>query len=208
MSKKDAFKALLESSISNDTPHFEAVGRFISSFASAEAAAHALARKLSGLTDKKARVIFGGMRLGDITDRMRGMMLADVVAEKIYTDINSCLTQLNFIADQRHKLVHRSAMYFANKLIVSNLMTAKSVENAELNVFSTTDLSAMDSDCFIIYLRLHRHADDDLVQVNEVAIQHLLTLPWQYKHEKPKSQNKQRQKVPGSQKRQRGASQE
>src|ERR1035437_8868002 len=123
MSKKDAVKALLEPSISNDTPHFEAVGRFISSFASAEAAAHALARKLSGLSDKKARIIFGGMRLGDITDRIRGMMLADAIAENTYADIDSCLTQLNCIADQRHKLVHRSTMYLADKLIVSNVLT-------------------------------------------------------------------------------------
>jgi len=49
--------------IESDTSHYEAVGRFVTTFATAEAAVHMLARKLSGLSDAKARIIFGGMRL-------------------------------------------------------------------------------------------------------------------------------------------------
>jgi hypothetical protein len=40
-----------------DTPYFAAVGRFIVEYAAAEAAAHLLARHLSGLSDEKARII-------------------------------------------------------------------------------------------------------------------------------------------------------
>ncbi|HEX7563032.1 MAG TPA: hypothetical protein VF396_07220, partial [Bradyrhizobium sp.] len=57
--------------IKPDTPHYEALGRFVTTFATAEAAVHLLARHLSGLSDEKARIIFGGMRLPDISDIIR-----------------------------------------------------------------------------------------------------------------------------------------
>jgi hypothetical protein len=46
---------------SDDKTHYEALGRFLASFANAEGAVHATARKLSGLGDEKARILFGGM---------------------------------------------------------------------------------------------------------------------------------------------------
>ena len=39
---------------STDKTHYEALGRFLSSFASAEGAVHLVARKLTGLSDEKA----------------------------------------------------------------------------------------------------------------------------------------------------------
>lgn len=68
--------------IESDTPHFEAVGRFITSYAAAEGAVHMLARRLSGLSDEKARIIFGDMRLGDLSKRIRQMMRLDKLDSK------------------------------------------------------------------------------------------------------------------------------
>jgi hypothetical protein len=45
---------------SNDKTHYEALGRFLASFANAEGVLHVIARKLSGLSDEKARILFGG----------------------------------------------------------------------------------------------------------------------------------------------------
>jgi hypothetical protein len=70
MSDENPFNSVLEAldtpPIKEDTPQYEALVRFITSYVNAEAALHMLARKLSGMSDEKARAIFGSMRLSDI----------------------------------------------------------------------------------------------------------------------------------------------
>jgi hypothetical protein len=75
--------------ISSDTPHYEAVGRFVTSYANAESAVHLLARQLSGMSDEKARIVFGGMRLADLIDIIRHFMRIDNTPEEKRAKIDS-----------------------------------------------------------------------------------------------------------------------
>jgi hypothetical protein len=84
-----------------EAEYFESLGRFIASYASAEASIHELARFLSKLSEEKARVIFAGMRLGDLADRIRAMARADKIDPTVQTEIDTCLTQLDLIGDAR-----------------------------------------------------------------------------------------------------------
>src|SRR5580704_12269480 len=91
---------------SNDRTHYEALGRFLASFANTEGILHAVARKLSGLSDEKARIVFAGMRLTDVTDRIRNFMQLDKANKskqlETFADIEECLLQLNHISGRRH----------------------------------------------------------------------------------------------------------
>jgi hypothetical protein len=173
-----------------DTPHYEAIGRFVTSFANAEAAVHMLARKLSALPDAKARIIFGGMRLLDLIDIVRQMARIDKIPDRQYSEIDTCLTQLNYIGTRRHSLVHRSSNFFDGKLMVSNILTSKAVTAAEIEVFEIELLSDMQADCNRILLRL-RYASEaekfhqDLIDLVEAMKQE----PWRYKHVPPKTPN-------------------
>lgn len=54
--------------------HHEAVARFVAAYAAAGAAVHVVARKLSGMPDDKARVVFARMRLPELIDSVKGLM--------------------------------------------------------------------------------------------------------------------------------------
>ncbi|MBV9081603.1 MAG: hypothetical protein JOZ62_02920 [Acidobacteriaceae bacterium] len=130
-----------------ETEYFAELGRMIATYARAEAGVHFLARHLSGLPDAKARAVFGGMRLPDLTERIRQMMRIDETPNEIYREVDACLLQLGAIADRRHKLVHRMVEYAGSHLSVSNPLTAKSLAAIEADVFSYRDLENMGLDC-------------------------------------------------------------
>jgi hypothetical protein len=186
--------------IERDTPHYEAVGRFITSYASAEAAVHVLARKLSGMSDAKARAIFGDMRLGDLSKRIRQMTKIDNLAAEVIAEIESCLQQLATVAERRHNLVHRSTNFIDGKLHVTNALIAKSKESVEAETLDHDDLAAMHSDCLAIYLRIA-----DIVTPNKERDEFLtefLARPWRYKPVPPKNRGQSPQKAQKSKNRQ------
>jgi hypothetical protein len=125
----------------------------ITAYAMAEAGVHCHARYLSGLPDAKARAIFGRMRLPDLTDLVRQMMRINGTPDDICQEVDACLAQLDVIASQRHKLVHRMVDYTGSCLSVSNLLTSKSLAAIERDVFSHRDLQNMHADCVAIFHR-------------------------------------------------------
>jgi hypothetical protein len=185
-----------------DTPLYEAVGRFVTSYAHAEAAVHMLARKLSGLSDPKARVVFGGMRLPDLSDIIRSFIKIDNLPSKTEDTIDSCLTQLVLIGKRRHSLVHRSTHVFDNRMTVTNALTTKSVKATETEFFEVQELSDMQSDCGLIYLRLDEIFSPNPDRANRIK----LWRPWLYRHVPPKTPNLKSRATPEEQQRQPPAS--
>jgi hypothetical protein len=181
-----------------DAEHFEAVGRFITTYAAAEAAVHMVARKLSGLSDEKARAIFAGMRLNDLTDRIRAIMRADNAGT--YPEIDACLVQLGHIAKRRHNLVHRTTNYIDGKLISTNVLSAKSAVNPEIEPFTKEDLTALDGDCSVIYLRLERISNPTARRNTDPDFNAFLDGPWRYTPPPPKPPNPRPPKAPEPQK--------
>src|SRR5207244_300537 len=115
---------------------------------------HGLAIRLSRVTDAKGRIIFSGMRLGDLAERIRGLLKATRVGPKLLSEADACLAQLDTIGTQRNKLVHRFVMYHDDAIWVTNLPIAKSEASMEYERLSLVDLSNMYIDCNCITLRL------------------------------------------------------
>jgi hypothetical protein len=179
-----------------EAEYFESLGRFIASYATAEAAVHDLTRSLSKLSETKARVIFAGLRLGDLTDRIRAMLRVDNADANTISEINACLDQLDVIAGVRNKLVHRSVSYHDGKLMVSNASTAKTREGVELDQFVRKDLNDMASDCRRIFLRLLNVAHPDLEMMEGLRRFYLIvSQPWSYKPAQPAPRKKSHQKA-------------
>jgi len=200
---------LLNQSPPEDEPYFAALGRFITSYATAEAGVHMHARTLSRLTDEKARIIFSGMRLGDLSERVRGLMRVTKSSPKTYTETDTCLTQLDIIARQRNKLVHNLVSYKNQVIFTTNAVTAKSLQSAESNLFTLVDLSNMNADCVAISFRLsHIRTPKKLRKATEKDLLLWAQKPWRYKPALPNIQKKRPQKAPGLQKPRPDASQE
>ncbi len=176
--------------IKSDTPLYEAIGRFVTSFANAETAAHLVARRLSGLSDDKARVIFSGMRLGDLTDTIKALAKLDPEFDaRIFEDIEACLSQLGLIAKRRHSLVHRASSFIDGKFLVTNALTSRSAKVTENEVFELNELSEMQSDCIQILLRLHKIASGAHQQspIVSSSLYRNVHRPWRYKFQPPKT---------------------
>jgi hypothetical protein len=160
-----------------DEKHYAELGRFVTAYAAAEAAVHMLARRLSGMSDDIARIAFGGTRLEDVIARVRGMMRIQKLNAATVEEVETCLAQLKLIADRRHRIVHRSSTFFDNAIVVTNVLTAKSLP-AEVDKFKWEELSAMYGDCLAIYLRLGQ-----VVRKEERELEHagIVYSPWRYK---------------------------
>ena len=174
----------------DDIPYFAALGKFIVGYASAEIAAHLLCKKLSGLSENKARIIFGGMRLQEIRERILGMMRLDTEYQKQYDSVEKCLNQLQIIANERHNLVHRKVVYHQDHIHVTNVYTSKSDTNIEEAQFTLTDLENMRSDCDTIYVRLEVVRRPYILGNSLPEEVELLHSAWQYKPSPPQNHKK------------------
>jgi hypothetical protein len=167
---------------------YEGVGRFITAFAGAEAGVHLIARKLSQLDDEIARALLKGMRLSDMTERVRALLrikpegaAKPVLTAQTAAIVEACLDQLAAISGRRHNLVHRASGAGATGIFVTNILNSKSSENAELEIFTLPELTAMTADCEDAFNQLDRLASGN--RVNEAL---KVGVPaWRYKPAQP-----------------------
>lgn len=151
----DTLRQLLEvgngEKLAHESDYYEALGRLVSSFADGEAGAHFLIRKLSGLSDERARVIFGGMRFSDLAERLRA--LAKTAAPDDFDLIDELLIRLGAIGDERHKIAHRSTSFSYEKgFSIHNVWVAKSLEHADNEKVELSRLKGLASDCNKVFL--------------------------------------------------------
>jgi hypothetical protein len=203
---KNLARALLDV---EDESHYAALGRFITAFANTEGMVHELTRKFSGLSDEKARITFGGMRLSDVVDRLRQYIVIDSVPKETSAEIDYCLTQLVHIAERRHKLVHRGVIFRDGAFVISNVMTTRSLKNIEVESLDEELLENMLLDCGSIYMRLLSITHPErILEASKKTLAMMRALAWRYKHEPPKSQNRRLRKDRELRKRQPPSSQE
>jgi len=191
-----------------EEPYFEAIGRFIVEYAAAEGAMHMLARHFSKMGDKKARIVFSGMRLADLAERIRGIVRADHIEESIQNEIDNCIIQLDSISTERNRIVHRYTSYHEDHITVTNIMTAKTVGAAERHIFQIDDLKNMTHDCLRIYLRMSFIVDNQTHLFSHPSSAAMLYGPWKYKPAPPAPKPKPHRGVPRSKRRQHRASRE
>jgi hypothetical protein len=159
------------------------IGRLITEFARAEAYVHLLTCRRSGLGDVKARPVFSGMRLGDLAERLRGIIRLGEQEEGEYDDIDACLTQLDIIGKQRHKIAHRFTEIYESKIVTNNIYTSKSFDEYQSDVFTPEELGNMISDCRRIRRRILRHTDGEARRREryDPTFLPMLFEPWRYK---------------------------
>jgi hypothetical protein len=179
-----------------DEPYMAALGRFIVAYAMAEHQVHLLARHLTRLSDAKARIIFSSMRLGDLSERIRGLLRVNKASQKRFNETDVCLQQLDLIARQRNSLVHRFVRYHNKRILVTNIVISKSIETAEEQVFTKDDLEHMDDDCTAITLRLRMLCGGGIKIKPDVR--KWIREPWRYKPPQPIRKPKRRPLAPQS----------
>jgi hypothetical protein len=177
----------------NETQYFSALGKFVAEYALTESTIHQLARRFSGLSDAKARIIFGKMRIGDIIDCVKQMMQVDEIDTKIHKLVSDCLLHFKDLSKTRGRLVHRSTYYEPQGLFgiggghlrVSNFAIVKDISQTEEEVFTLKDLEDMMFDCTLILLRLESIRNPDFLKNKTDEQKSFLQVPWRYKFSQP-----------------------
>jgi hypothetical protein len=163
----------------DETAYFAAYGRFVAAFALAEAALHVAARHFSGISEENARVIFGGLNRGELGEIVRKLTMNTSQHE----EVDALVKQLEAIAKERNKLVHRMVEYDPKEgLKVSNSLTVKVVEKVENKTFSISDLNDMEDDCKRIFIRfglLRGEIDHDRMTAYGFSVLGM-SGPWRY----------------------------
>ncbi|MEX2166673.1 MAG: hypothetical protein WD852_06585 [Methyloceanibacter sp.] len=178
MASKNPFEQLLsEFTKDSDEANYAEFGWFITAFAHAEAAVHMLARRLSGMSDEKARAVFGGLKLADLMDRVSAMMRIDKADAASIEEVKACFQQFRLIGERRNKLVHRST-HFESHFIVTNALTSKSLP-AEVDFVHINELKAMHNDCLAIFIRLR--SVPALSQKLKRVVSEVKNSAWRYK---------------------------
>jgi len=175
-------------------PHFEAIGRLVVEFARADAYVHLLAERVSGLGTTKGMVVFHGMRLPDLVDRIRGLLRLSNFDQASIADLESCLAQLDVISKQRHKLAHRFVDTHQEGVSAHSLYTSKTLGSGEVDLFTPAELKAMAEDCYKIRVRIYRHTDGEGRRKTRSLDKYLFE-PWLYKPPRSKAHNKSRHRT-------------
>jgi hypothetical protein len=199
---RSEFMKTLLAQVAKDTEHYAAFGRFVASYALAESMVHYVTRVFSGLEDKPARIVFSGMRLGDLTERLRKLTRPKPA---IYKEIDDCLTRLGIIAKERHKLIHRTVSLKDGRgpgFTVSNEMTVASLLNAEEEIVDIDTLASMQWDCLVVAFRLLL-VRGSLKKRRRISETEQHTFAWRYKPPQPSPKRPKRPETHRSRKRQR-----
>lgn len=179
-----------------DDPYYTALGRFVVAHAGAETALHEFARKLTRLSDDRARILFAGSRIGDVVTRIRGLLNLSRLSAKTKKDIEECLSQLDVVGKQRDKMVHRETSYRSGALSVTNIMTSKSSLAYERDQFTLTNLRNLHWDALRITLRLSYATYPRFRKRADRNLKNALREPWRYKPPLPSTPKTQTQPKP------------
>lgn len=176
---------------------YEIIGQLVVEYARAEAYVHLLACRVLG-NDSTGLVVFDGMRLGDLAKRIRGMLRVQKTPNEDFSDINSCLTQLDAIGNVRQRLAHRFVNMQPGAIETHNLYTAKTVEGQEIDRFEPHQIADMIADCHRIRVRILRHTDGEARrrERHDPDWSPALFAPWRYTPPQPlPRKDRQRPKV-------------
>ena len=174
-----------------DEPYYAALGKFIAAYALAEAGVHVLARIVVGIGDEQARVVFGGMRRQDLTERIKKLLRLRGASDEASAEVSECLDQLVAVGQHRHQFAHGLVSISERALVVTDITTAKSVASALSEAYSLELLDDLRSDCSAIWNRLTWIGSEEKMRYEtgcrSEAPQLLAAMrgPWRYRRRVP-----------------------
>ena len=119
------------------------------------------------------------MRLGDVAERIRGLMRYENVESGKYDDIDACLNQLDKIATQRNNLVHCCLVY-AEKARATKLRATTRIESIDADKIGFAYFEKMTLDCLAITARIKSVTNGKWKAMYSPELLEVVYLPWRY----------------------------
>jgi hypothetical protein len=175
----------------HEAQYYQQFGHFIHRFAQTEKMTHALFHFVSGTGEAVARTISGGMALGHLISLTKRVIAARNLDGDMAAETDLLFQQLSDIAKLRDYLVHRGASFDEeNLLVLTNQMTARSLDNVEVLILQIDDIENALKDLVRIGLRMAwLITPHDAPQWEGMNMEAFRAVPWSYKHRQPTLQN-------------------
>ena len=175
----------------SESPHYEAIGRLLLEYARTEALLHLVFNHVSGLGPDLGGALFGGARLPDIVAGTKASLKYRKRSQGSTTDIESCMAQLQVIANERAKLAHRFVRIpdGESHIETTNVFTSKSFAGISNDKFTIEDLRLMTEDCYRAGVRLAQYSNLSASRKRSALAPYFYE-PWRYTPHAPKSRRK------------------
>jgi hypothetical protein len=144
--------------------HYEKLGRFIFQYAQAETHFHLALRYYSQMPIAEARMLFGGRgtRLSDVIDRTKRLIKLYKVKKELADDFCDIAKQFSKIGEKRNHIIHRGWHAYADTFLVSDIATARVVDEPEIASITFAEMDDMIEDLIRIWMRIRfRHIEPE-----------------------------------------------
>jgi hypothetical protein len=166
-----------------DPKYWEALGRFIESFALVEDELSRLLAFYAKVTPSIARAVFSGARSDASMDFIRRVIAVDDPGSEKTEDLEDVFIQLKAISTVRNFLVHYRSIGSGNDRIITDLSRSLTADRARQHRVSTEILTAMIIDLYQIANRLnfHRKSEKRPWAARSSHTRYVLGAAWRYK---------------------------
>ena len=160
--------------------YFAALGRFVNAYSRIEVGLHVLFRHCLGLGDA-GRVLSAGQNAGRLINLTIRIARARNLPQETIDEMRLLFTQLQHISNLRDSLIHRGAEIYGEDMISSNVITASSVEEAQILRFNLNHITAATTDCSTIFLRMALIVNPDAPTLQTEDAKRALGRAWLYR---------------------------
>jgi hypothetical protein len=132
-----------------------ALGLLVSNYAKVETLLQVYARRLLGMDDARARIVFAGVRVCDLLTRIRGLQTVSQVDAATVVEYETLEKQIRRISEARHLLVHNGVSITEDDSVLSHKgLVSRAVDTFQEQYFTVEALTAIANDLGCIAVRL------------------------------------------------------
>lgn len=141
-----------------DPVYWQALGRFVEAFASAETVMFALLSFYAKVPNDAAKALFSGTRVDASVKLIRRLIAVDDPGEERRQELELTFAQLGAINDARNDIIHYGSWVTTEGRMTTNFSRAHLPQNVTWRPVSAAVLDAMTDDLHVIvtHLLLHR----------------------------------------------------
>jgi hypothetical protein len=183
--RKGLINTLYKKIVAPDQRYYDALGRFVDAFATAEGATQLVLWYYAKLPTSVALALLSGIRGDEVLNRMRRLFETGDVQQSDWADLEPILQQFNLINGIRNEILHYGARAKSDgERYVSNALKAHTRQKITVFSISAEILADMTHDVGKIIIHLHtRHMGRPPLggARNLDEVEKILRAPWRYK---------------------------
>lgn len=159
-----------------------ALGLFITNYAMVETAVHIYARKLIAIDDRKARILFAGITVTKLVEKISLLLALAGYGEVDRREFCELAGQLKRISAVRHLLAHNGVTFTSDQEVLSHKgFVSRDPDATQPQELTLEQLHALVDDCAFMFVRFTAITEPTVWEMGNVAsLRDAAFQPWRY----------------------------